>query len=303
MPITDVSPNPDHYQVGKGIVSFKPRGQLTFIDLGEVSELEFTPAIKKLEHFSSRGGFRSKDRSVAIERGGKLRVLMDEITSFNLSMLMMGTVGGTAGTPTVDILTQDSIAGDLKFVATNEIGPRWDAIFYNVEFTPSGSFNAISEEWNEIEVEGEVLVAPVDHPTAPGKFGLFTLQNGTAGGGTKAQGTLTATGNAVANETVTIGTTVYTWKAAPTTVAFEVKVGASAADSLENLVAAINGGPGAGTAYGSLTTPHGSVDAFAGVGDTMTARAKVGGTAGNSIATTETMTNASWGAATLTGGA
>lgn len=115
----------------------------------------------------------------------------------------------------------------------------------------------------------------------------------------KSTGTLTLAGNAVADETVTIGSTVYTWKAAPTTVAFEVKVGATASDSIDNLIAAINLAAGAGTLYGSLTTAHPTVTAAAGAGDTM----DVTGRGDTSTASTETMTQGSWGAATLTAAA
>jgi hypothetical protein len=118
-------------------------------------------------------------------------------------------------------------------------------------------------------------------------------------------GTLTLTGNAVADETVTIGTTVYTWKAAPTTVAYQVKVGASASASIDNLIAAINLAGTPGTDYGSLTAVHPTVRAYAGAGDTMDVQTKVDTiltAVGTLIATTQTMTNATWGATTLADG-
>lgn len=118
-------------------------------------------------------------------------------------------------------------------------------------------------------------------------------------------GTLTLAANAVAAETVTIDTTVYTWRAAPTTVAFEVLVGANASASIDNLIAAINLNGTAGTQYGSATTIHPTVRAFAGAGDTMVVHTKSNTTltaVGTLIATTETMTQGSWGAATLADG-
>jgi hypothetical protein len=117
-----------------------------------------------------------------------------------------------------------------------------------------------------------------------------------------AVGTLTLTGNAVADETVTIGSKTYTWKASVSTTANQVKVGASAAASITNLIAAVNGGTGSGTLYGSATVASTQVIAAQGSGTSMTATARIGGTAANSYATTDTMTNATWGAATLAGG-
>lgn len=114
--------------------------------------------------------------------------------------------------------------------------------------------------------------------------------------------TLTLSGNAVADETVTIGSTVYTFKASPS-AAFQVKVGANAAESIQNLLAAIMTGEGAGTLYGTGTTPHPDVVVTGSTATTLVITAKVEGTAGNSIATTETMTNGAWGSTTMAGGA
>ena len=46
-----VSPSTDNYYVGKGKLSFKATGELTFRDLGNVTELETTPNLTTLEHF------------------------------------------------------------------------------------------------------------------------------------------------------------------------------------------------------------------------------------------------------------
>jgi hypothetical protein len=119
--------------------------------------------------------------------------------------------------------------------------------------------------------------------------------------GARAVGVLTLTGNAVADETVTIGSTVYTWKAT-VGAAFTVAVGGTASISIDNLIAAVNAAAGAGSLYGTGTTVHPTVRAAAGAGDTMDVRANLAGTAGNSIATTETMTNGSFGGANLSGG-
>lgn len=122
--------------------------------------------------------------------------------------------------------------------------------------------------------------------------------------GVQATGTLTLAGNAGAAETVTIGAKTYTFVAALTNpaVANEVLIGASASDSLDNLIAAITGVAGAGSTYGTGTVAHTLVSAGPGVGDTMLVTALVGGSGGNAIVTTETMADGSWGDATLTGG-
>jgi hypothetical protein len=128
-------------------------------------------------------------------------------------------------------------------------------------------------------------------------------ESGTPTHAAKATGTLTGT-TIAADDTVTIGATVYTFVAALTDpdVPFEVLVGASDSESLDNLIAAINGAAGAGTTYGTGTTAHLSVTAAAGAGDTMVVTAEDFGSNGNSIATTATLTSGDWAAAALAGG-
>lgn len=118
----------------------------------------------------------------------------------------------------------------------------------------------------------------------------------------KAVGTLTLSGNAVDAETVILGATTYTFKTVLTPAANEVLIGATASDSIDNLITAINAGAGSGTLYGTGTVANASATAATGSGDTMVVTAIAAGIAGNSIASTETMTNGSWGPATLTGG-
>lgn len=117
-----------------------------------------------------------------------------------------------------------------------------------------------------------------------------------------AVGILTLTGNALNNETVTIDGKVYTFQDSLTNVDGNVQIAGTAAGSLDNLIAAITLGSGAGTFYAALTTLHPTVTAAAGAGDTLDATAKVPGIGGNTIATLEGLTNGGWDAAVLEDG-
>ena len=118
----------------------------------------------------------------------------------------------------------------------------------------------------------------------------------------KASGVLTLTGNAADGETVVIDTKTYTFQTTLTDVDGNVLIAGSASDSIDNLIAAINLDAGSGTTYAASTTVHPTVAASAGSGDTMIAEAKTGGTAANTIATTEGLGNGSWSDTTLNGG-
>ena len=119
-------------------------------------------------------------------------------------------------------------------------------------------------------------------------------------------GTLTSDATAPGDgDTVVIGSVTYTYKTTLSTgpaVPYEVLIGVSAAVALDNLKSAINGTAGAGTTYGTGTVAHPDVEATT---NSNTEQVVVARTAGviDAIATTETSSHLSWGAATLEGAA
>ena len=115
--------------------------------------------------------------------------------------------------------------------------------------------------------------------------------------------TLTFAANAIAAETVTVGGKVYTWAAAYANTDGLVVVGATAAASAQNLFDAINNTPAAlGVTVGAVNTLNTQVRALSVTATTVVVQSKIGGTIGNLIGSTETMTQGSFGAATLAGG-
>lgn len=127
---------------------------------------------------------------------------------------------------------------------------------------------------------------------------------GTTPTSVKAIGYLSFTGNPANSDTVTIDAKVYTFQTTLTNVDGNVKIGATAKATIENLFNAINLSGGVpGTDYAAAMTAHPTVDAVDTSSTALMVRAKTGGTAGNSIATTEAGTSTSWAAATLAGGA
>lgn len=121
--------------------------------------------------------------------------------------------------------------------------------------------------------------------------------------GTQATGTLTFTANPTNGETVTIDGQTYIFQTTLTNSAGNVLIGINASNSIQNLRNAINLGPGSGTLYANTTGLHNTVSASDAVNpDRLIVTAKSVGVAGNSLATTETLANASWAAATMAGG-
>ena len=111
-----------------------------------------------------------------------------------------------------------------------------------------------------------------------------------------ARGVLTLTGQPLDGETVTIGAKIYTYQTALTNVDGNVLIGVDEGDSLDNLASAMNLTAGSGTKYAAATTAHpDAITAQALDGDAL----GVGGGTSGIQATTETLTNGSWGQTTL----
>jgi hypothetical protein len=135
---------------------------------------------------------------------------------------------------------------------------------------------------------------------ADGTLGMATLAFSAA---IAALGELVFSGVGTADETITIGAVTYTLKANVSTTANQVKIGASAAETAANLIAAVNGAAGSGTVYWSATSVHPTVSALSRADGVVGLKARTAGNAGNSIATTETGAATAFSTATLRGGA
>jgi predicted phage gp36 major capsid-like protein len=148
--------------------------------------------------------------------------------------------------------------------------------------------------------------APLVWPTLDDVANLGVLQgeNAFEPAAVRSTGTFTITVNLLNTETITIGSTVYTWQTVLTDVDGNVLIGATASDSLNNVIAHINGAAGAGTLYAASGTAHPTHRAVRGAGLTMIVTAIDIGAAGD-VATLEAIVSAGavWGAATTLGGA
>jgi catechol 2,3-dioxygenase-like lactoylglutathione lyase family enzyme len=58
----------------------------------------------------------------------------------------------------------------LKYEGANEIGPQMDINPFKLAFKSGKSLNPISDEWSNIEIEGEALANDL------GKFGTWTIR-------------------------------------------------------------------------------------------------------------------------------
>lgn len=134
---------------------------------------------------------------------------------------------------------------------------------------------------------------------------LYLEKRASAITGTAPTTTLTSTGVALNNETMTIagssGTRVYTFKTTLTGAADEILIGAAATNTLDNIKSAINGTGTPGTDYSQLTVRNKDFTAGAKTATTLVI-ASTDTNANSSAATTETLTNFSFTGGTMSAG-
>jgi hypothetical protein len=122
--------------------------------------------------------------------------------------------------------------------------------------------------------------------------------------GTVASQVLTMSAEPTDGNAIVVGNKTYMWKTALTGVDGQVAIGGSEAQAVANLVAAINLGAGAGTAYAAATVaqPDGITAAVTSP-DVMTVTAPYTGAYYDTLPTTTTSSQGLWGGGTLSGGA
>lgn len=126
----------------------------------------------------------------------------------------------------------------------------------------------------------------------------------TLGGGTGASnpGVATTTATFVIDGQTYYFTTEFAETIGETAVANEILWVTNDATALDNMKLAINGSGTEGTHYSNGTNAHPTVTATTNTDTTQVIEAKVFGTLGNLITTTETMTTTAWTGTTLSGG-
>jgi len=109
-----IAPNTDNYTLGKGVVFFDQliagvyQGER---DLGNAPAFTFNIALEKLEHFSSRGGLKAKDKEIISQITPGLAFTLDEVNKENMALLVLGDT--TTETQTGATITDEQIVAHL----------------------------------------------------------------------------------------------------------------------------------------------------------------------------------------------
>ncbi len=166
------APNTDNYTLGKGVVFFDQLVDSVYQgerDLGNAPAFTFNIAIETLEHFSSRGGLKAKDKEIISQITPGLAFTLDEVNKENLALLTLG-----------DTTTETQALGSAAAeVITGHLGNRSDLAYrgiisWNLPYDDTAADNVLF-------VVGE---------TVTGAGGATGVVVGLASGSTATSGTL-----------------------------------------------------------------------------------------------------------------
>ena len=165
------APNTDNYTLGKGVVFFDQLVAGAFQgerDLGNAPSFTFNIALEKLEHYSSRGGLKAKDKEIISQITPGLAFTLDEVNKENLALLTLGdteVITQTAGSVAAEVVTAPAILGNRVSLANRGV------IGWVLPYDDSAADNVLF-------VVGEVVTG------AGGATGIVTAVTGTATTGT-----------------------------------------------------------------------------------------------------------------------
>lgn len=176
----------------------------------------------------------------------------------------------------------------------SQINQEIDSIGSSTNFNGGAVFTAAAQSVFLSDGVSSSSIASTTGALSAATLGLTPSTGTTVTPAVAATATISdAAGQPVNDDTVTVGSTTYTFVTALSTTptANQVLIGGTTASTLSNLADAINANPAdIGTNYGTGTTANASASAAAN-GTTLTLTALTAGTAGNSIALTAGTTN------------
>lgn len=212
--------------------------------------------------------------------------------------------GRVRHTPVYGAIPYTEINGNdqyLRCLFSFGYGPlEFDEASFKLGETPLSSFQGVQYVIHE-SYDGSGLQLYTNDVFEDG-LALEITNDGIRTPAVAATQTLSFTDQPVDGETITIGTRVYTYKGTLGVTADQILIGASVLETVDNTVAAINRSGSTGTQYTAATVVNAQVTADAATTSSVKITAKTAGTAANTIATTDTVADASWGAGTMAGG-
>lgn len=158
-----VSPNTENYTLGKGVVSFDQKDMVSGLyegerDLGNAPAFSFNIALEKLEHFSSRGGLKAKDKEIISQITPGVSFTLDEMNKDNLTLLTLAELEEVAA-DSGSVLAEAVVAhlGMRSVLANRGVG-----VVYNLPYDGGTVIFVVGEVVSGAVGEGTVVAVTGD---------------------------------------------------------------------------------------------------------------------------------------------
>ncbi len=148
-----VSPSIENLSLLTGVVKWKPFGEGSYRDLGEVSSLTTSQDYTTLPYMSHRGGSLVQVKEATTGKTMEVVLTMNEASDLNLAMFMSGEI---AGDPAVIQIGTGRHRGSLRYIGKNDEGIKSQIDIFDVTFTPSGDTDWLQgDEWAGFALTGK----------------------------------------------------------------------------------------------------------------------------------------------------
>ena len=159
----------DNLVLGRGKLFFTPYAPNTTTGgtrgyFGNTPQLSLAQTSTKLDHYSSEGGLKIKDKSVILQTDLSLTFDTDNVDVGNLVLFFGGLTTGAAplDAPSglgslVVIGKQNAIYGALTFESDNPVGENMNYWFPYVMLAPTGTLSLKGDAWQTLNFMADAL--------------------------------------------------------------------------------------------------------------------------------------------------
>lgn len=211
------SPNTDNYTLGKGVVYFDQLNQSSGLyegerDLGNAPAFSFNVSLEKLEHYSSRGGLKAKDKEIISEITPAVAFTLDELNKDNIALLTLADineVAQTAGTVSEEVVLAH--LGKRSELSMRSVGTIY-SLAYNGgtgDFVPGETVSGATGEGVVVAVTGTSTAGTLTILLTTAGFVDAESLTGDASGAADVSGTETVLTTKNVLVTDSTGSTVY----------------------------------------------------------------------------------------------
>lgn len=163
------SPSTTLYTLGRGVLKIAPWSGATppsagaYVDVGNASKFDVEISEEELDHYSSRTGLKTLDKSVTLQAGYTATFDLDEVSVANMAKFLRGTLEGNV----IHALTALTKEYGLIFTTDNPAGENQTWELWRSKLTPGGAFSLIGDDWSKMSFMAKGLADVSNHAATP----------------------------------------------------------------------------------------------------------------------------------------